>query len=316
VRDEGTHQIAMVRLHDYTPAGWDCPSQSSEDGYVFLFRSVSKRGEDIAGDIVDPSDSVLPDNDGNGGTANYATHLKLLRGAGYDAVAVGNHDCCGANGASGNIGPFGFDWSDYQKLTATVAEAQQVGLHVLSANLHELGQEQCDFAKSDYAMCLQNQQTWRVYEQQLEDFVAFPRNGLQVGVFGLTAPATYGGRIKTNSPNGPIYQPAKIYTDPVGTLLTEGQMREVAGKLAQSPPSGVNILVALTHILIDLTSPVSQYPIPHREPASVYWREGVNETTLTHGRHACFCWLASELEIGKDRSVSGQTELKHAKEEE
>src|SRR6266436_4437326 len=51
MRDEGTHQVAMVRLHNYPPARPDCASQRSEDCYILLVRSISKRGEDIARDI-------------------------------------------------------------------------------------------------------------------------------------------------------------------------------------------------------------------------------------------------------------------------
>src|SRR5207249_12301443 len=51
MRDEGAHQVAMVRLHNYSPPWPDCASQGSEDGHVLLFRSISKRGEDIARDI-------------------------------------------------------------------------------------------------------------------------------------------------------------------------------------------------------------------------------------------------------------------------
>src|SRR5712691_5478941 len=51
MRDEGTHQVAMVRLHNYLPARPDCAPQGSEDCYIFIVCSISKRGEDIARDI-------------------------------------------------------------------------------------------------------------------------------------------------------------------------------------------------------------------------------------------------------------------------
>src|SRR5215469_3809087 len=41
----------MVRFHKDAPAGAECTSQGSERGYVLLFRSISKRGEDVTSDI-------------------------------------------------------------------------------------------------------------------------------------------------------------------------------------------------------------------------------------------------------------------------
>src|SRR6266852_9504653 len=41
----------MVRLDDYPPTGSDRIAQGSEHGHVLLLRSISKRGEDVAGDV-------------------------------------------------------------------------------------------------------------------------------------------------------------------------------------------------------------------------------------------------------------------------
>jgi photosystem II stability/assembly factor-like uncharacterized protein len=197
--------------------------KTMEDGNTILHRIALEAGVERQKNpdgvlLMDAGDLVYSTGDS---VSDYSTYLTAMRDdAGYNIVAVGNHDFFGNR-------DFGFDWDNPQKLTAGVASAQATGLHpglhVASENLHALAVQQASA-----------NQPWIPYEQQVEPLVTVVRNGLKVGILGLTAPKNYGK--------------VPIYGVPFDTLLTESQMAASVSSVVATQRSNVDILIALTHI--------------------------------------------------------------------
>lgn len=179
--------------------------------------------------VLDVGDVVVREQT----TDDYKRYLLAMRDAGYDAAAVGNHDCCNGNQYKNH--KYGSGFNNPVQLQSAVHDAKTAGLHVLSANINALAQHPE----------LGGNSAWVNYEREVEPWTVFTRNGVKLGIFGLTVPQDSGAPYPGSPFSNGLTQDGPYGMTSTARTITE-ELRSAA-----NPGGKADVVIALGHLGFD-----------------------------------------------------------------